>query len=237
VRGTSRAIVNADHFNVGEMKPVSLSVVNLANLITTCRIVLAPILLILAWRGMERPFVVCFSASLISDVLDGKIARCFNLTSEFGAHLDSWADILTYTSVPVATWLMRPDLITNEKATFVVLVLCFMLPIIIGVLKFGCLTTYHTRLARISACLLGVAAIVAFMHGSAYPLRIAVCFLAVAAIEEICVTLVLPEARSNVRSLEMALGIRLARFAAPNQSTDPTFSSGTPGAGHQSRHP
>jgi len=30
---------------------------------------------------------------------------------------------------------------------------------------------------------------------------------------------------------------RINESGVPNQSTDPTFSSGTPGAGHQSRHP
>jgi hypothetical protein len=36
---------------------------------------------------------------------------------------------------------------------------------------------------------------------------------------------------------EVVLGDPIAVGKLPNQSTDPTFSSGTPGAGHQARHP
>ena len=183
---------------------------NIANLITACRIVLAPVLLLLAWQGKGGLFLACLIASLVSDIVDGQIARRFNLTSEVGTRLDSWADLLTYASVPVAMWWLRPDIVSTEKTTFFAAIVSYILPVAIGFVKFRRLTTYHTLMARVSAYLLGVAVVVLFANGPILPFRIAVCVLVLAEIEEICITLVLPEPRSNVRFLAKAIEIRRA---------------------------
>ncbi len=102
---------------------------NLPNSITVCRIALAPVMLVLAWKGSEHAFLACLVVSLISDIVDGQIARRMNLTSEFGSKLDSWADMLTYASVPVAAWWLRPDLVTSEKVAFFTAVGSYALPV------------------------------------------------------------------------------------------------------------
>lgn len=183
---------------------------NIANLITACRIALAPTLLLLAWQHREHPFLACLIASLVSDIVDGQIARRLNLTSELGTRLDSWADLLTYASVPVAAWWLRPDLVISERTAFFVAVGSYALPIVVGFVKFRNLTTYHTFMARVSAYLLGAATVVMFAHGPTLPFRLSVCVLVIAEIEEICITLVLPRPASNVRTVGRALAIRRA---------------------------
>jgi len=186
---------------------------NPANVITSCRILLAPVLLVLAWRGLERPFVICLIVSLLSDIVDGQIARRFHFASELGTKLDSWADLLTYASVPVAVWWLRPDVVASEKIFFWVAVASYVVPVAIGFVRFRQLTSYHTLLARVSAYLLGLAVLVMFLHGPLLPLRIAVGVLVVAELEEIAITLVLPAPQSNVRHLGRAL--RFRRAATP----------------------
>ncbi|MEO6993784.1 MAG: CDP-alcohol phosphatidyltransferase family protein [Lacunisphaera sp.] len=183
---------------------------NLANLITACRIALAPVLLVLAWQGKEDAFLACLIASLVSDIVDGQVARRFNLASALGARLDSWADLLTYASVPLATWWLRPDIVSNEKVFFYTAVASYAIPVAIGFMKFKQLTSYHTLMARISACVLGIAVIVLFAHGPVLPLRIAICILVLAEVEEICITFILPEPRLNVRSFRKAIEIKRA---------------------------
>ncbi len=183
---------------------------NAANLITACRIVLAPVLLLLAWQGREHLFLACLIISLLSDIVDGQVARRFNLTSELGTRLDSWADLLTYAAVPVAVWWLRPDVVAGEKVVFYAAVASYAFPIIIGFAKFRNLTSYHTLMARISAYFLGAAVIVMFAHGPLWPLRLAVGVLALAELEEIGITLVLPKPHSNLRSIGKALAIRRA---------------------------
>jgi CDP-diacylglycerol--glycerol-3-phosphate 3-phosphatidyltransferase len=181
---------------------------NAANLITICRIGLAPVLLVLAWHGEEHAFLACLILSLLSDIIDGQIARRFHLTSELGTRLDSWADFLTYASVPFATYWMRPDLVSSEKIAFIATIASYALPVAVGIAKFRCLTSYHTLMARISAYLLGASVVVLFAHGPRLPFRIAVCVLVCAEIEEICITLILPKPKSNVRSYKRAMEIR-----------------------------
>ena len=181
---------------------------NFANLITACRIALTPVLLWLAWQGKEHAFLFCLIGALLSDIIDGQIARRFNLTSELGARLDSWADLLTYAAVPIATWWLRPDVVSSEKIVFYAAVASYAIPVVVGFIKFKQLTSYHTLMARVSAYLLGISVIVMFAHGPLLPLRIAVAILVLAEFEEICITLVLPEPRLNVRSLRKALELR-----------------------------
>ncbi len=181
---------------------------NIANVITGCRIALAPVLLFLAWQGREHLFLACLIVSLVSDIVDGQIARRFGYASELGSRLDSWADLLTFAAVPIATVWLRPDLVTSEKIAFVAAVASYVIPIAVGFAKFRQLTSYHSLMARVSAYLLGAAVVVLFAHGPHWPFRGAVCVLIIAELEEIAITVALPEPRSGVRSLGKALEIR-----------------------------
>lgn len=185
---------------------------NIANLITGCRIALAPILLLLAWHCREHLFLLCFIVALLSDFVDGQLARRLNLVSELGARLDSWADLSTCVSVLIGTWWMRPDLVATEGVPFIAFIVSYGLPIAIGWIKYRRLTSYHTLMARISACLIGASAVILLARGPDIPFRIAVCVLVVAELEEICITLVLPEAQSNVRSLAAAIELKKYRL-------------------------
>jgi cardiolipin synthase len=179
---------------------------NIANLVTACRIVLAPILLLFVWNDMEHWFLGCLVVALVSDIVDGQLARRLNLASELGARLDSWADLLTYCSVSLATYWLRPDLVSTLRVPFIAAVASYAIPVIIGFVKFRGLTSYHTLMAGISAQLLGAYAIVLFARGPMLPFRVAVCVLVLAELEEIAISLVLPAPRANVRSLRKALG-------------------------------
>jgi cardiolipin synthase len=187
---------------------------NIANLATACRIVLAPISLLLAWNDMEHWFLACLVVALVSDIVDGQLARRLNLASELGVRLDSRADLFTYCSVPLATYWLRPDLVSTLRVPFIAAVASYAIPVIIGFLKFRSLTSYHTLMAGVAAYLLGASVIVLFTRGPMFPFRIAVCVLVLAELEEIAITLVLPGARANVRSLRKALEIRQAVHAA-----------------------
>lgn len=63
---------------------------HLPNILTTSRLILAPLLLFL--QPMSGWFWLLYSYCFVSDLVDGLLARRMNLTSEVGALLDSFAD-------------------------------------------------------------------------------------------------------------------------------------------------
>jgi phosphatidylglycerophosphate synthase len=183
---------------------------NAADLLSALRLALAPVLLALAWTGRGEAFVACLAVSLATDVADGQIARRLGSASLRGAVLDSRADLATYMSLPLAAWWLRPEFVGAECVWLAVAVASYIVPVAIGYAKYGRLTSYHTRLARLSAYAGGASALVVFAGGPTVPFRIATALLVLAEIEEIAITAVLPEWRANVRSLCHALAERNA---------------------------
>ena len=66
------------------------------NLLSLLRLILVPFLAILASLGEVAVFLSILAISLTSDMLDGYFARKLHQTTELGARLDSWADMMTY---------------------------------------------------------------------------------------------------------------------------------------------
>lgn len=170
------------------------------NLLSILRIFVAPLLLVAAATDLPGPFLFLFILSLLSDALDGFLARRLNQVSEWGAQLDSWGDLATYLAAPVGAWLLWPALIRREQ-TFILLGMgSFLLPILLGFCKFGRLTSYHTRAAKIAAILLGLTTPLLLLGGPAYPFRGAIIIFLLAELEEVAITLRLKRWRANIPS-------------------------------------
>ena len=173
----------------------------LPNALSALRLVLAPLMLWLAWSGRDTAFLVTLSISLLSDLIDGWIARRFGQATQLGTLLDSYGDLATYTTVPLCAWWLWPDLIQREAGYAAAIVAAYVFPIVLGYLKYGRLTAYHTWGAKLSAVVVGSSALVLFLGGPALPFRVATWILVLAELEEIAITTILPEWRANVPSL------------------------------------
>lgn len=173
----------------------------LPNLLTSFRFVAAPGLLAFAWFGHEPAFMVLLALVFLSDVLDGFAARLTGQVTEFGATLDSFADLLTYMTIAVCSFWLWPELVMRELLYVVLIVGSCIGPPAAGMIKFGRLTSYHTWLVKLAAASVGVSLFILFLLGPVWPLRIAAFVSLGAALEEIVITLLLPEPESNVRSL------------------------------------
>ncbi|MGQ0594344.1 MAG: CDP-alcohol phosphatidyltransferase family protein [Gammaproteobacteria bacterium] len=176
-------------------------IANLPNLLSCFRFIAAPWLLYLAWNGYPRAYVAVLVLSFLSDALDGFLARWFHQESELGAMLDTAADVIIYITIPVSAWWLWPALLRQE-APFVALVIAsYSVPALVGLLKFRSLTSYHTWAVKVAAAAAGGAALVMFAGGPTWPFRLATPLCVLAALEQIAITLVLPESWSDVRSL------------------------------------
>ncbi len=167
-------------------------------------------MLLSAWWQRPVWFAWLFGYALVSDLVDGSIARALGQASPLGARLDSIADAAVYLTAPAAALYLYPRLREGEWVTVIVIVLSYVVPIAVGYVKYKRLTAYHTLAARTAAILLGIAALLFVALGITWPLRIGAAVLVFSAIEEIAITSVLPDWRANVWTLAHALRSRSA---------------------------
>jgi len=170
------------------------------NLLSAFRLLAAPLMLFLAWTDAPYWFLLFLAISLATDALDGFLARRLGWQSELGARLDSWGDFLTYATVPLGAWWLWPDILRREASFVVLTVVAYGLPVLVGFIKYRRLTSYHTWAAKASAVVMGVGAFTLFLTDLAWPFRCAAVFQALEACEEIAITWLLPQQRSNVPS-------------------------------------
>jgi len=188
----------------------------LPNLLSALRLASVPVLLVLAWNGRAAAFLVVLVCALLTDLLDGFLARRLGQVSSLGARLDSWGDFAVYMATPLCAWWLWPELIAREAAYVLTVVAGFILPVLVGFCKFRRLTSYHTWGAKLTAVLMSISTLLLFMGGPPWPFRFSTIILVAAQIEEIAITLVLPDLRSNVPTLWHAL-VMTRRGAFPTE--------------------
>ena len=181
---------------------------SLPNLLSCVRLLLVPVLLMLAWNGRGRAFFYCFIVSLLTDLFDGMLARRLGRATELGAKLDSWGDFLTYLAMPLCGWWLRPEVVREEEGWLAAGIGCYVAATIVGFVRFGRLTSYHTWGAKAGAVLVGAAVLVFFADGPGWVFRVVMPFVVVANLEEIAITFTLPQLKPNVASLWHAVRIR-----------------------------
>ena len=174
---------------------------NIPNILSLFRIAAAPFLLIVSYYGQETLFYLLFALMLVSDVLDGYIARKLHQCSKLGTKLDSIGDFVTYISIPFATWWLWPEIIRAEALYIAAAVTIYLLPSIIALAKFRQMVAYHTWITKITALFMSSGIILLLFIKDGTLFHIAVYVLIVEAAENILITLVLPEPHTNVRSL------------------------------------
>ncbi|NOT85940.1 MAG: CDP-alcohol phosphatidyltransferase [Methylococcaceae bacterium] len=174
---------------------------NLPNLLTGFRFVAAPVLLWLAWHGHGWLFMGLLALSFLSDLLDGLAARLTGQVSPFGATLDSWADVVIYLTIALASWWLWPAIVKQEQLYVALFLASCLIPALVGFCKFGCFTSYHTWAVKFAAAAMGSSLYLLFLWEIAWPFRIAAVIGILAALEEITITLRLSKPESNVRSL------------------------------------
>jgi CDP-diacylglycerol--glycerol-3-phosphate 3-phosphatidyltransferase len=174
---------------------------SIPNILSVLRILLAPVLVCLAWFGHKNYFLIVLVMGLLTDALDGYLARKLNATSETGAKLDSIGDLCMYVILPLCAWWLWPEIIKKEAPYVVIAVSAYFLPLGAGLLKFHQIPCYHTYGAKAAAIIMTPALLLLFMTDFNVVFRIAAVFQAVVALEEIAITLRLSELKSDVKSV------------------------------------
>src|SRR5690625_245701 len=178
------------------------NVVNVPNFISLYRLLVSPVILYLALTGQEKWFAILLVISLISDILDGNIARIWNLQTNFGAALDNLADVCTFSLALLGIFLFKWDLIEPHAWLLYLFLAVFVISYIVGFYRFKKIPGLHLFSAVAAGYLQGFFFFVLFVWGF-YPwlYYLSVGWGVLAYIEKILVLFVLDDIRIGVRGL------------------------------------
>ena len=182
------------------------------NILSFLRFSLGPVLIILAWSGLEKIFVGVLIFAFFLDLIDGPIARKFNQVSELGPKIDSYADFSIYIAFIIGAIFLWPEIVHRELIYFILVCLSITLPALFGLIKFRGGTSYHTWLVKLAAVCMAPSAIILFVGGPPWPFYIATVVSVIAAIEEIIITCLLDKPESDIHNLIQALKKRKYRL-------------------------
>lgn len=177
----------------------------LPNLITTIRILGSPVLVLLAWLGQPWWLAVLVVFLVFTEWADGYLARRLHANSALGARLDTIADAVFYSSLLLAVVLLRPSVVAAERWWIVAAVGSYALSWLASWIKFRHLPSYHTWAAKGVWILVGVGIVCLLAEISPWPFRLAMACVALANLEAVCITCVLPASRVDIPSLWHAL--------------------------------
>lgn len=186
---------------------------NVPNLLSLYRIAAAPVIAGCILRGSSRWFIGLLIVSLLTDIADGWIARRFNLRTEAGARLDSFADLLTFVLAFCGVFRFQWAAISQppRAVAFLLFLAFYGLLMLTGFLRFGRQPSLHTYLFKATAYLQGACLVSVFLLGfQDFLYYFVIGWGILACIEEIAILFVLKEPRSDVKGLYWVLKDRQA---------------------------
>lgn len=134
---------------------------NVPNVLTMLRMVLIPIFVVLFAGGQTKWALVVFLAASLTDLLDGYIARKYNLITNFGKLMDPLADKLM-----VCTALICQGISGVIPWAAIIIVMVKELLMVIGgafMLKKD-VVVYSNMLGKIAMCCFVTALVLSFFH-------------------------------------------------------------------------
>jgi phosphatidylglycerophosphate synthase len=181
--------------------------------LSATRLALMPAVLTTAIAGSRTSFVVLIAIALLTDALDGYLARLLNAYSDFGRKLDSLADYVTLFVGLAGLGLLWPEVVRRELPWIAVLISAFFAVVIYGLLRLGRAPFYHTWASKVTviAC---VASLVPLLAGwSATPFHVVAVLQVLVGIEEIAIAMLVPSHDGEVHSVWHAWRMRRESMA------------------------
>jgi cardiolipin synthase len=178
----------------------------LPNAISTARLLATPILLYAAITRHADLFKWLLLACMVSDILDGLIARIFHLRSPLGARLDSTADMIVFVIALFGLYVFQADKLARHWIPLGLIVALYVLEAAGALWRYGKISSFHTILVRISAYAQGIFVMSLFLWGySAWVLYTMTVVTVLAYGEEIVLLFLLPEWTTDVRGIYWVL--------------------------------
>ena len=176
------------------------------------RLLLAPIIIALAYfigENAKITIVVLMYLGLISDILDGIIARRQNISTPKLRRMDSQTDMVFWLSIGFATWILYPKLIAENSIAIWTILGMEISVYVISIIKFKKETCTHAFLSKLWGITLLIAftALIGFNYAG-IPFYLSIIMGLISHIDRILITLILPKWAHDIPSAYHAYLIR-----------------------------
>ncbi len=179
---------------------------NVPNILSAYRIVAFPFILFFIWSGREQLFTIFLCINLITDILDGLIARTFKLETEFGAKLDSMADVGTYLAAFIGVLAFKFSVIQPYILPFYLFVALLLATYATALFKFKRLMSFHLYSSKIGGYFQGIWFFTVFAFGFWLPYYYFMLIWGMMSfVEHIIIQMIIKEPKSNVKGLYWVL--------------------------------
>jgi CDP-diacylglycerol--glycerol-3-phosphate 3-phosphatidyltransferase len=175
---------------------------NIADWFSFYRIACSPLLLYFLWIQNRELFVWFLLASYSTDMIDGFLARKFNMTSPRGSQLDSFGDQVTIILGFLGLLVFEYDFILKNYLLIIIAFIPYIIQMLIAYTKFGKATAFHTYLAKLSAILQAIFILSALFFSPNYTLFYIMIILGfMETIEEIILIFLIKEWASDIKGI------------------------------------
>ncbi len=170
------------------------------NALSLARILAAPVLVLCVIAGRERAFAWLLVAALLTDAIDGWIARGLHFESRVGARLDSIGDAAIWYAALAGIVGFHGEVLAAHPVLVGVVVALWVLESALALWRYRRLSSFHTYASKAAGVLLSVYAGVLFVLGhQPWLFYLAGLSSIVANVEEIVLLRMLPQWQADVR--------------------------------------
>lgn len=191
------------------------------NLFTAIRVALTPAVVMVAIAGSRPWFLILLGVTLMTDAIDGFLARRLHAYSDFGRKFDSFADYLTMLTGIAGIALLWPDIMKRELAWVASGLGAFFAAVVYGYIRVGRAPCYHTWASKALAVLTALSLIPLLAEWSATPFHIAIVLQVLAGLEEMLIAVLVPTHVGEMPTVWHAWRVRqesMALLTPPSQS-------------------
>ncbi len=182
------------------------NIYNVPNFLSFYRLLTFPLILWFIYVGKENLFVIFLCINLITDILDGLIARVFNLKTKFGAKLDSLADNGTFIAAFIGIFTFKLNEMTDSIWMLWLFITFFISGLIVSFIKFKQYPSLHLYTTKIGGYVQGIFIFVLFAWNfNEYLFYAAMFFGYVSHIEEIIILLISKKMKTDAKGLYWVL--------------------------------
>lgn len=139
---------------------------NVPNVLTLIRLLLVPVYIALFVNGRKYPALIVFLAASFTDLLDGLIARKYNLITDFGKLMDPFADKVMVLTAMFSMAIGSAAIPAVIPWAAVIILLFKELVMICGgmlLLKHG-IVVYSSMIGKVAHCVFIAGLVAAYFH-------------------------------------------------------------------------